>query len=119
MTNIRHGLSSKAGFILFVLTASTFSLFSANTFAQNQGEEYSMVLEEVIVTATKREVNVQDIAISISTLSGDDLKAMASGGADIRFLRARRPGPAAFLHSWLRQHRLRSECLAAGVPGLR
>jgi iron complex outermembrane receptor protein len=91
MTNIRHGLSSKAGFILFILTASTLSLFSANTFAQNQGEEYSMVLEEVIVTATKREVNVQDIAISISTLSGDDLKAMAAGGADIRFLRARMP----------------------------
>ncbi len=50
-----------------------------------------MVLEEVIVTATKREADVQDIAISISTLSGDKLDVFASGGADIRFLRSRMP----------------------------
>lgn len=91
MTNTRHGLSSKAGFLLCVLAVSGISLLSSNTLAQHQGEEYSMVLEEVIVTATKREVDVQDIAISISTLSGDKLEVLASGGADIRFLRSRMP----------------------------
>ncbi len=91
MTNIRHGLSSKVGFIIFALAASTLSLFSADTIAQTQGEDYSMVLEEIIVTATKREVDVKDIALSISTLSGDKLDVLASGGADIRFLRSRMP----------------------------
>ncbi len=91
MTNIRHGLSLKADFILSVLAASSLSFFSANIFAQNPGGDASMVLEEVIVTATKREVDVQDIAISISTLSGDKLDVLASGGADIRFLRSRMP----------------------------
>jgi iron complex outermembrane receptor protein len=50
------------------------------------------VLEEIIVTAQKREQNIQDVPISISTLSGDILRMFESGGEDIRMLSARIPG---------------------------
>ena len=37
---------------------------------------YSQVLEEVIVTAQKREQNIQDVGIAITAFSGDQLKAL-------------------------------------------
>ena len=37
---------------------------------------YSQVLEEVIVTAQKREENIQDVGISITALSGNTLQAL-------------------------------------------
>lgn len=50
------------------------------------------VLEEIIVTAQKRAQNIQDVPISVSTLTGDFLDAFSSGGEDIRMLSARVPG---------------------------
>ncbi len=49
-------------------------------------------LEEVIVTAQKREQSVMDVPISIATMSDDRLSAIFEGGADIRALSARVPG---------------------------
>ncbi|MCH8930360.1 MAG: TonB-dependent receptor, partial [Proteobacteria bacterium] len=49
------------------------------------------LLPEVVVTAQKREQNIQDVPISISTLSGDALSAINSAGADIRALSNRVP----------------------------
>ena len=48
-------------------------------------------LEEIIVTAQKRQENQQEVPISIATLSGDKLANLSAGGADIRFLSARVP----------------------------
>ena len=42
----------------------------------NVSAEPVKALEEIIVTATKREVNIQNVAQSISALSSDDLKKM-------------------------------------------
>jgi len=58
-----------------------------------QDEDYSAgVLEEVIVTATKREESLRDVPISIATLSGEILTSMFKGGEDILALSGRVPG---------------------------
>ena len=54
---------------MFRACAGTLTLATALT-AQAQ------VLEEVTVTAQKREQNIQDVGISISALSGDTLKTL-------------------------------------------
>ena len=64
----------------------------STVYAQDEEDYSAGVLEEVIVTATKREESVQDVAISISTFSGEQLNLMLSGtGEDIRFLRGKVP----------------------------
>jgi iron complex outermembrane receptor protein len=49
-------------------------------------------LEEVIVTAQKREQDVLDVPISIATMSGERFTALFEGGADVRGLSTRVPG---------------------------
>ncbi len=48
-------------------------------------------LDAVEVTAQRRVENIQDVPVSISTISGEQLDALASGGADIRYLSGRVP----------------------------
>ncbi len=48
-------------------------------------------LEAVVVTAERRAENIKNVPISISTLSGEKLDVLNSGGQDIRFLAARVP----------------------------
>ncbi len=49
-------------------------------------------LEEIIVTAQKREQSLLDVPLSVATLSGQRFTALFEGGADIRGLAARVPG---------------------------
>ena len=52
---------------LFALTtAIVFTAMPATSFAQDS----NLVLEEVVVTATKKEENVQDIAQTVNAVSG-------------------------------------------------
>ena len=46
---------------------------------------------EITVTARKVEEDIQDVPISISTLQGEDLDVLTTGGADIRALSGRVP----------------------------
>ncbi|MBS7456810.1 TonB-dependent receptor [Coralloluteibacterium stylophorae] len=48
-------------------------------------------LDAVTVTAERREENAQDVPASLTTLDGEKLDVLASGGNDIRFLAARVP----------------------------
>lgn len=48
-------------------------------------------LESVIVTAERRTENIKDVPISVSTLRGEKLDALNSGGQDIRMLAGRAP----------------------------
>ena len=50
-----------------------------------------VVIEEIVVTAQKRTENIQDVPISLSTLQGEDLEVITTGGVDIRALSARVP----------------------------
>jgi iron complex outermembrane receptor protein len=46
---------------------------------------------EIVVTATRRSENLQDIPLSVATVDDDTLQAVNSGGADIRGLSGRVP----------------------------
>jgi iron complex outermembrane receptor protein len=48
-------------------------------------------LEEVVVTAQRRAQSIQDVPISVSTLSGEQLEDVFMGGEDIRALATRVP----------------------------
>jgi iron complex outermembrane recepter protein len=48
-------------------------------------------LGEIVVTAQRREENLQDVPLSITAVRGDKLDAIAAGGQDIRFLSGRVP----------------------------
>ena len=65
---------------------------SAAVYAQNiQAQEQATVLDTVQVTADRRVENIQDVPVSVSTISGDNLNALTSGGQDVRFLSGRAP----------------------------
>src|SRR5687767_3783442 len=48
-------------------------------------------LEEIMVTATRRAENIQDVPLSVASLEGERLDAMFEGGGDIQVLAARVP----------------------------
>jgi len=59
--------------------------------AASQPAAAAATLETVVVTAERRAENIKNVPISISTLSGEKLDVLNSGGQDIRFLAARVP----------------------------
>ena len=83
------------------------------------------VLDEIVVTAQKREENIQEVPVAITTLSAEELELLRGRrrrrqGAfgpraqpDARVLV--RPRLPALLHPRPRQHRLRPQRLAAGL----
>lgn len=75
-----------------VLSALIPLLLTSAVYAQDDESYSSGVLEEVIVTATKRAESLQDVPISIATLSGENLESMFSGGEDVLALSGRVPG---------------------------
>jgi iron complex outermembrane receptor protein len=54
-------------------------------------ESTATTLDAVQVTAQRRVENIQDVPVSISTISSEKLDALAAGGNDVRFLSARVP----------------------------
>ncbi len=63
----------------------------ALTLAAGFSGEASAQIDEIIVTAQKREQNLQDVPSSVAAIRGDVLDNVTAAGADIRFLRARIP----------------------------
>ena len=62
-------MNTRHRYFSFCVTA-VLSLFAAqSTLAQG-------VLEEIVVTAQKREQNIQDVGIAITAFSGDQMKAL-------------------------------------------
>jgi iron complex outermembrane receptor protein len=89
MKNIQNPHITRWGPLCFSTALLALGL-SGQALAQDTEESASSsALEEVIVTATKRAENIQDIAVSITALSGDDIATIAGGVPDIRFLNGR------------------------------
>jgi iron complex outermembrane receptor protein len=61
----------------------------ATAYAQDQTT--TSTLDELIVTATRRSENIQDVPVSVSAVEGEQLAAMFEGGEDIRALATRVP----------------------------
>ncbi len=62
-------------------------MFTTLSWAQDpQGQ-----LDEVIVTSERRAENIRDVPNSVSTVSGEDLDVLSTGGQDVRLLAARIP----------------------------
>ena len=66
-------------------TALTSPVFAQEAAADDQG------LEDIVVTAQRREENLQDVPLSITAVGGDKLDAITAGGVDVRALSGRVP----------------------------
>ena len=73
--------------ILAGLALGLIPFASSNALAQSNA-----ILEEIVVTAQRREERLEDVPISISTMSGDRLTSILEGGDDARALAGRVPG---------------------------
>ncbi len=74
---------------LAIVLALPASVASAQSSAS--GEQEAAILDTITVTAQRREENVQDVPLSITTVDGEKLDVLASGGDDIRLLSGRLP----------------------------
>lgn len=82
-----------------MLTLSIASVLSTSALAQEsnavntaESTKDKKTLETITVTAQKRSESIQDVPISIATLSGERFENLFSGGEDIRALAVRVPG---------------------------
>ena len=81
--NMRGGL---------MLAVSALALFASPAMAQTaQSQPEVDRLDVVIITANQREEDLQDVAVSATTLSDDALAAIVAGGEDVLALAARIP----------------------------
>ena len=64
---------------------------TAQTVAPTEPAVQAGTLQAVTVTAERRTENIKDVPSSISTLSGEKLDALNTGGQDIRMLSGRVP----------------------------
>ena len=91
--NTKTALTNSRNKLYLSVIAGIITLSSTGLVYAQDDEAYSEgVLEEVIVTATKRQESIQDVPLSIATLSGEDLQTMFSGGEDVLALSGRVPG---------------------------
>jgi iron complex outermembrane recepter protein len=73
-----------------IATAITGFAIATPALAQDQAADDSG-LAEIIVTAQRREENLQDVPLSVTAISGDKLAAIGAGGVDIRGISGRVP----------------------------
>ncbi len=74
-----------------VATLALLTSTAVPAFAQEATTDADTGLEEIVVTAQRREENLQNVPISIDVVRGAKLDAISSGGADIRALAGRIP----------------------------
>ncbi|MBZ0089330.1 MAG: TonB-dependent receptor plug domain-containing protein, partial [Thermoanaerobaculia bacterium] len=59
--------------------------------AEATAAEPEVVLDSIVVTAQKREEDIQKVPISITTFDAEQLRLLTAGGADVKFLSGRVP----------------------------
>jgi len=78
-------------FSFLITSILLLSGFSATTLLA-QEEQEAGILEEIIITAQKREQTMADVPIAVSAITGDSINEYLGGAQDIRALAARVPG---------------------------
>lgn len=76
--------------ILLALPAMAMAQDAA-TAASEQAANEARTLDTITVTSQRRVENIQDVPMAITTVSGEKLEVLGSGGEDIRFLSGRLP----------------------------
>jgi len=84
-------INHKKWFILAGLFVLTLSLTGVSFAQEESGADEEKVLEEVLVTAQKKEEGLREVPSSVATLSDEKLDAITAAGADIRLLSGRVP----------------------------
>ena len=75
------------------LALAVSAAFSSSVLAQEAATtEKEASLEQITVTAQKRTQSIQEVPISVATLSGEKFESLFSGGEDILALAVRVPG---------------------------
>jgi outer membrane receptor protein involved in Fe transport len=72
--------------------ALTALVLAAGVAAPAFAQESPTALSDVIVTAQKRSENIQEVPVSVATMSGEKLDAVFAGGEDVLALSSRVPG---------------------------
>ncbi|NML62636.1 TonB-dependent receptor [Massilia sp. RP-1-19] len=93
MHNKSKQSSTAARSLIALAIASAFPLHAAMAQEATAATEKAQPgqLETVIVTAQRRSENIKDVPMAITTLKGEKLDVLTSGGQDIRFLSGRSP----------------------------
>ncbi len=87
---MRFSRSRYSSCIAIATAALTFTAAPA-AFAQDEAATEGPGLGEIVVTAQRREENLQDVPLSVTAVSGDKLDAISAGGVDIRGISGRVP----------------------------
>ncbi len=82
--------NSHASRLFPALAAVAGLLFGQGAIAQDEFE--GIILDEIVITAQKREESLQEVPISVATLSGERLDVLFSGSEDVLALSGRVPG---------------------------
>jgi len=81
----RHALA-----VAIALLLPAHAALAQDTDASSAAEK-ATTLDSVQVTAQRKVENIQDVPVSVSTISGENLDVIGSGGNDVRFLSGRVP----------------------------
>lgn len=73
-------------------SSSAIALAVAAALAAPAALAQNSILDEITVTAQKREQTLEDVPLAVSAISGDQVNEYIQGGGDIRSLAARVPG---------------------------
>ena len=87
MRSVRAIMASSAA----IAVATTGLFIAPAAYAQDETAQNSAALGEIVVTAQRREENLQDVPLSVTAVSGDQLGAITAGGVDIRGISGRVP----------------------------
>jgi iron complex outermembrane receptor protein len=87
MRHIQQFLTGTA----FIATTIVSLAIANPAYAQDATAEDDSGLAEIVVTAQRREENLQDIPLSVTAVSGDKLDAISAGGVDVRGISGRVP----------------------------
>ena len=72
--------------ILYSFLAIFILSYSSITFAQTSSETTTIELEEIVVTAQRREQNISDVSQAVQALSGNDLDELNITNFDNKYI---------------------------------